>query len=298
MPADDLALLVGAAREAGALPRRPISARRPPAREKPGGAGARHRRPISRSTPSCAGPSPPPGPATAGFRRETRTARPASSPSVVFIVDPIDGTRAFVAGEPGWALFPGRRRARRGDRRGGLSCPCWSGSTPPPPAVAPPANGAPVRREPAAGARGATLLAARPALAAENWRAGAPPPMERVFRPSLAHRMSLVADGRFDAMLTLRPTWEWDVRRRRAPRRRGRRAGERPCRRAAALQRGHPARARGARRGPRRARRARRRPRPVSRARSLRPGGADKPTRPSRQRSPEALGWSAGVPEA
>jgi myo-inositol-1(or 4)-monophosphatase len=23
--------------------------------------------------------------------------------------------------------------------------------------------------------------------------------------------MSLVADGRFDAMLTLRPTWEWDV---------------------------------------------------------------------------------------
>jgi myo-inositol-1(or 4)-monophosphatase len=35
--------------------------------------------------------------------------------------------------------------------------------------------------------------------------------MERHHRPSLAYRLSLVAEGRFDAMLTLRPSWEWDI---------------------------------------------------------------------------------------
>ncbi|MEO0372978.1 MAG: inositol monophosphatase family protein, partial [Pseudomonadota bacterium] len=29
--------------------------------------------------------------------------------------------------------------------------------------------------------------------------------------PSLAYRMALVAEGRFDAMITFRPSWEWDV---------------------------------------------------------------------------------------
>ena len=28
---------------------------------------------------------------------------------------------------------------------------------------------------------------------------------------SLAYRLCLVAEGRFDGMMTLRPTWEWDV---------------------------------------------------------------------------------------
>jgi myo-inositol-1(or 4)-monophosphatase len=27
----------------------------------------------------------------------------------------------------------------------------------------------------------------------------------------LAYRLSLVAEGRFDAMMTLRPSWEWDI---------------------------------------------------------------------------------------
>jgi myo-inositol-1(or 4)-monophosphatase len=35
--------------------------------------------------------------------------------------------------------------------------------------------------------------------------------VDRAFRPSLAYRLALVGEGRFDGMLTLRPTWEWDV---------------------------------------------------------------------------------------
>jgi len=32
-----------------------------------------------------------------------------------------------------------------------------------------------------------------------------------MFRSSLAYRLSLVAQGRFDGMMTLRPCWEWDI---------------------------------------------------------------------------------------
>ena len=35
--------------------------------------------------------------------------------------------------------------------------------------------------------------------------------MKRSFRASLAYRLCLVAEGRFDGMLTLRDAWEWDI---------------------------------------------------------------------------------------
>ena len=37
------------------------------------------------------------------------------------------------------------------------------------------------------------------------------PGLTRHFRPSLAYRLALVAEGRFDGMLTLRDSWDWDV---------------------------------------------------------------------------------------
>ena len=43
-----------------------------------------------------------------------------------------------------------------------------------------------------------------------HWPGGVPP-VKRVYRASLAYRMATVAEGRFDAMLTLRRSWEWDV---------------------------------------------------------------------------------------
>jgi myo-inositol-1(or 4)-monophosphatase len=53
-------------------------------------------------------------------------------------------------------------------------------------------------------------LAAKPNLDPEHWHA-APPAVERALRPSLAYRLALVAQGKFDAMITLRPSWEWDI---------------------------------------------------------------------------------------
>lgn len=127
----------------------------------------------------------------------------------VFVVDPIDGTRAFVAGETTWAhsiavvergrpvagvvLLPMKQRL--------YAAASGAGAT---------LNGAPIRVSDNARLTGATILASRPTLEAGHWRDGVPE-VTRAFRPSLAYRICLVAEGRFDAMLTLRDSWEWDI---------------------------------------------------------------------------------------
>jgi myo-inositol-1(or 4)-monophosphatase len=128
----------------------------------------------------------------------------------VFIVDPIDGTRAFIAGDPGFAHaiavaeagritaavvhLPALGRVFAAEAGGPATC-----------------NGAPVRVAERMHLIGATVLTAKATLAPENWKASAPPAVTRVVRPSLAWRLCLVAEGAFDAALTLRPAWEWDI---------------------------------------------------------------------------------------
>ena len=57
---------------------------------------------------------------------------------------------------------------------------------------------------------GSRILASESQNSSKLWR-NTPPAIERHFRSSLAYRLCLVAEGRFDGMMTLRPTWEWDV---------------------------------------------------------------------------------------
>ena len=125
-----------------------------------------------------------------------------------FILDPIDGTRAFMAGEAHFAVS--LAVADHGVvTAAAIYLPALDvlySATLSGPALR---NGHPVHCSARAALDGATLLASRPALAAEHWRL--PPPVKRAFRASLAFRLCLVADGSFDAMLTLRDTWEWDV---------------------------------------------------------------------------------------
>ena len=127
-----------------------------------------------------------------------------------FIIDPIDGTRAFLQGEEAFAhslavveagrvvaavvYLPARDALYSATENGGAML-----------------NGQPIRASAKKGAAGATLLTSRPSLAAEHWKDGRPPPVRREFRASLAWRLCLVAEGRFDAMISLRPTWEWDI---------------------------------------------------------------------------------------
>ncbi|MFN0115049.1 MAG: 3'(2'),5'-bisphosphate nucleotidase CysQ [Paracoccaceae bacterium] len=128
----------------------------------------------------------------------------------VFILDPIDGTRAFIEGHAGFAhslavaeggrvtagvvFLPARNILYAAEAEGVAT-----------------RDGVPIRPSARDGPEGATLLATKSILAPEHWRDGRAPEVSRHFRPSLASRLCLVADGGFDAMLTLRPAWEWDI---------------------------------------------------------------------------------------
>jgi myo-inositol-1(or 4)-monophosphatase len=127
----------------------------------------------------------------------------------VFVVDPIDGTRSFIAGEPGFAVALAvveRGRPVAGvvhlpARGATYSAAAGQGAF---------RDGRPIAVSGEDRLDRATVLTARKQMLPEHWPGG-PPPMERHFRSSLAWRMCLVAEGRFDAMLTFRRAFEWDI---------------------------------------------------------------------------------------
>jgi myo-inositol-1(or 4)-monophosphatase len=128
----------------------------------------------------------------------------------VFIIDPIDGTRSFVEGSSTWAhsiavaengqitaavvFLPLRDKL--------YAAALGTGTT---------LNGVPVRTAAPRTITQARVLTTRPVLKPENWVNQSVPPFQRSYRPSLAYRLALVAEGRFDAMITLRASWEWDI---------------------------------------------------------------------------------------
>jgi len=140
---------------------------------------------------------------------ESAMAKAAAGENAVFVIDPIDGTRAFAEGNEGFAHalavvrdgqpvagvvhLPLRGLTYTATRGGGAFL-----------------NGAPIRASQYPGVEGARVLASRRHLLPEFWPAG-PPQVERHFRSSIAWRICLVAEGAFDAMLTLRDAWSWDI---------------------------------------------------------------------------------------
>jgi len=72
------------------------------------------------------------------------------------------------------------------------------------------ANGAAITASDREGLDDSRVLANAAQLDPRHWR-GEAPRLERHMRPSLAYRLCLAAEGRFDAMLTFRDAWEWDV---------------------------------------------------------------------------------------
>ncbi|MDO5640787.1 MAG: 3'(2'),5'-bisphosphate nucleotidase CysQ [Paracoccus sp. (in: a-proteobacteria)] len=126
-----------------------------------------------------------------------------------FIIDPIDGTRAFIDGQEG---FSHSLAITRGDQvvaavvhlpAMGLTYSARVGG----PALL---NGRPIHVSDA-DIGSADVLCAKNALDPVHWQGGTPPGLRRKFRPSLAWRLCLVAEGRFDAVLSLRMAWEWDI---------------------------------------------------------------------------------------
>lgn len=208
MPAtEDLQLLVDAARAAAEIAERHFG-QAPEAWDKPGGQGPVTEADIEidrmlRAELGAARPD-------YGWLSEETADSPARLRSErVFIIDPIDGTRAFMAGRPDFAhslaiardgavenaviFLPKHDLLYTASAGGGAHL-----------------NAIPIRAKSRASLDGAEVLASRASLDPAVWIGGLPA-FRRKFRPSLAWRLALVGEGRHDAMLTVRPAWEWDI---------------------------------------------------------------------------------------
>ncbi|MEE4187644.1 MAG: 3'(2'),5'-bisphosphate nucleotidase CysQ [Roseobacter sp.] len=207
MPATDLSLIIDAIRMAGRVATSYVG-KTAQAWDKPAGAG-----PVTEADLAV----------NAYLETVLRGARPdygwlseetednvdRLSCDTVFIVDPIDGTRSFVDGSKTWAHSVAV--AHRGQVTAGAiylpmrnmlyTAALGQGAT---------LNGKALVVSQKPELDGADVLAAKPMLDARHWPNGVPD-IRRAHRPSLAYRLGLVGQGKFDAMLTLRPTWEWDV---------------------------------------------------------------------------------------
>ncbi|WP_223877851.1 inositol monophosphatase family protein [Histidinibacterium aquaticum] len=207
MPGSDLPLLVEAAQEAGEIARR-FHQGAPAVWEKEDAQG-----PVTEADLAV----------DAHLKDRLLTARPdygwlseesvartdRTATSAQFIVDPIDGTRAFLEGGRDWSHSIAVARGgqitaavvylplRSATYTAVLGEGAWL-------------NDARLGTSDQTEIERAQVLANAPTMDQRHWHRGAPG-FERHFRSSLAYRMCLVALGRFDAMLTLRPTWEWDV---------------------------------------------------------------------------------------
>jgi len=127
----------------------------------------------------------------------------------VFIIDPIDGTRSFIAGHENFSHslaichngvvsaavvhLPAKNMT--------FAATLGNGAT---------LNGQKIFNSGRDTVEGARILASASQFNPEFW-AGTPPSVDRHFRSSLAYRLCLVAKGRFDGMVTFRPAWEWDI---------------------------------------------------------------------------------------
>lgn len=206
MPVPDLPLLEQAAQEAGEIALR-FWRQSPEAWDKGGGAG-----PVSEADLAV----------NAHLESLLRGARPGygwlseetpdgperQDARHCFIIDPIDGTRAFLDGQEGFSIslavatgaqitaavvhLPARRMTYTAQAQG--------------PALL---NGQPIRPV-EHDLDGASVLTGKPSLAPSFWR-GRVPPMRREFRSSLAWRLCLVAEGAFHSALSTRLCWEWDI---------------------------------------------------------------------------------------
>ncbi len=206
MPGRDIDLLAQAAREAGAIALR-YWRHNPKVWEKPG------QGPVTEADFAV----------NDALRATLRPARPdygwlseedADTPDRLtrqrlFILDPIDGTRSFIAGEDVFAVS--LAVVENGQPIAGVvylpALDRLYTATATGPALK---NGQPIHASTRAGIEGATLLTTKPNLLPEQWPGGVPD-LKRSFRASLAYRLCLAAEGRHDGMLTLRDAWEWDI---------------------------------------------------------------------------------------
>ncbi len=207
MPANDLQLLITAAQEAGQIAAK-FWQKNPEAWDKPGGHGPVTEADLEidrmlHSTLTAARPD------YGWLSEETEDGTERLALDRTFIVDPIDGTRSFMEGSKSFSHS--LAIAENGNVTAAVvylpmldrlySASLGFGAK---------LNDAPLTASAPADESDAVVLAAKPQLRSDYWPGGIPE-VTRSYRPSLAYRLALVGQGRFDGMVTLRPSWEWDI---------------------------------------------------------------------------------------
>lgn len=208
MPATDLDLLIHAARKSGDIAKSYFG-QSPDIWHKPDDAGPVTAADLAvnemlQETLQVARPD------YGWLSEETEDSAARLDRETLFVVDPIDGTRAFIEGGKDWAhslaivrggaviaaavYVPMRDQMFSAHINGGAFL-----------------NGKPLASTTQSSLSGATILTHKANYHPKFWRDGLIPEAKVAFRSSLAYRLCLVAQGRFDAMITLRPTWEWDI---------------------------------------------------------------------------------------
>lgn len=140
---------------------------------------------------------------------ETADSRERMEHSRIFVVDPIDGTVAFMKSKPWWTVAlavveNGRPTAAviyAPQLQETYEATAGAGAT---------LNSEPIKASDASTLDDAALLADAQLLERPIW----PEPWPAVRlekRNSIAYRMALVAGGGFDAAIALTPKWDWDV---------------------------------------------------------------------------------------
>ena len=128
----------------------------------------------------------------------------------VWVVDPLDGTREFVAGIPEFCVSIAMVKNGR-PAAGGICNPATneivlgclsSGVT---------YNGKPVTASQRGGLKGASILASRSEIKRGDWRRFENASFEIRPMGSVAYKLALVSAGLADATFTLTPKNEWDV---------------------------------------------------------------------------------------
>ncbi|MBA3908645.1 MAG: 3'(2'),5'-bisphosphate nucleotidase CysQ [Rhodobacter sp.] len=207
MPAHDLALLTDAAREAGGIALR-FWRREPKVWDKGGEHGPVTEADLAvndmlKATLLAARPD------YGWLSEETPDDAARLSRASVFIVDPIDGTRAFIAGEETFAHS--LAVAHQGQVTAAVVFLPTLDKIYTAAVTAPPLkDGQPIVASSRSSLERADILTTKANLAPEKWPGGVPD-VHRSFRASLAYRLCLAAEGRHDGMLTLRDAWEWDI---------------------------------------------------------------------------------------
>lgn len=128
----------------------------------------------------------------------------------IWIVDPIDGTRQFVAGIPEWSISIGLIEDGQ-PIAGGVCNPATNQTFVSSIATGLTCNGKPCHPTRKESLEGALILASRDEVERGEWEQFNGAPFEVKPVGSIAYKLALVAAGLADATWTLQPKHEWDI---------------------------------------------------------------------------------------